>query len=95
MKQRKKALFSDNDYLFPTVKWNSLQGRDMKRIIDKIRYCISFHFTWHQLRHTYATELVRNNFDIYNISRILGHSKIDTTKNLLKCGYLKVKKTTR
>jgi site-specific recombinase XerD len=52
----------------------------MRRIIERLRYCISLHFTWHQLRHTFATELVRNNFDIYNISRILGHTKIDTTK---------------
>jgi integrase/recombinase XerD len=52
----------------------------MKNIMKKIRTSISFYFTWHQLRHTYATELVRNNFDIFNISKILGHSSVDTTK---------------
>ncbi len=52
----------------------------MKRIMEKIRASISFYFTWHQLRHTFATELVRNNFDIFNISKILGHASIDTTK---------------
>jgi len=64
----------------------------MRRIIGRLRYCISFHFTWHQLRHTFATELVRNNFDIYNISRILGHSKIDTTKIYLSVDTAKLKK---
>ncbi|RLA84250.1 MAG: hypothetical protein DRG78_01955 [Epsilonproteobacteria bacterium] len=49
-------------------------------MINKLRANLSFYFTWHQLRHTFATELVRNNFDIFNISKILGHSKIDTTK---------------
>jgi site-specific recombinase XerD len=63
----------------------------MQKIIKKIRYYISFHFTWHQLRHTFATELVRNNFDIYNISRILGHSKIDTTKIYLSIDVGKLK----
>lgn len=77
--------------LFPTYIWNSLQQRDMKRIIDKIRADISFHFTWHQLRHTFATELVRNNFDIFNISQILGHSKIDTTKIYLSVDTWKLK----
>jgi len=68
------------DVLFPTRYWNNLQKRDLRTIIDKLRENISFHFTWHQLRHTYATELVRNNFDIYNIARILWHTRIDTTK---------------
>jgi len=52
----------------------------MRNIINKIRCFVTFHFTWHMLRHTFATELVRNNFDIYNISQLLGHSKIETTK---------------
>jgi len=64
----------------------------MQTIIKKIRSHTSFHFTWHQLRHTYATELVRNNFDIYNISQILGHSTIDTTKIYLSVDTEKLKK---
>jgi integrase/recombinase XerD len=63
----------------------------MKAIIGKLRENVSFYFTWHQLRHTFATELVRNNFDIYNISRILGHSKIDTTKIYLSVDTAKLK----
>ncbi len=64
----------------------------MRRIIEKIRTCITFHFTWHQLRHTFATELVRNNFDIYNISSILGHSDINTTKIYLSVDTDRLKK---
>ena len=63
----------------------------MQSIIKMIRKRISFYFTWHQLRHTFATELVRNNFDIYNISRILGHSKIDTTKIYLSVDTERIK----
>ena len=69
-----------NIALFPTAFWNTLQKREMWKMINKLRANLSFYFTWHQLRHTFATELVRNNFDIFNISKILGHSKIDTTK---------------
>lgn len=60
-------------------------------MMDKIRANISFYFTWHQLRHTFATELVRNNFDIFNISRILGHANIDTTKIYLSVDTAKLK----
>jgi site-specific recombinase XerD len=63
----------------------------MRLIIDRIRYCLTFHFTWHQLRHTYATELVRNNFDIFNISKILGHTKIETTQIYLSSNVEKMK----
>lgn len=86
-KQEVKSVF-----LFPTIYWNDLKKRDMKKIIDRLRYCISFYFTWHQLRHTFATELVRNNFDIYNISQILWHSNIDTTKIYLSTDTQKLKK---
>lgn len=78
--------------LFPTAYGNFLQPWDMKAIINKLRENISFYFTWHQLRHTFATELVRNNFDIFNISRILGHSKIDTTKIYLSVDTGRLKK---
>jgi site-specific recombinase XerD len=37
-------------------------------------------------------ELVRNNFDIYNISKILGHSTIDTTKIYLSVDIDKLRK---
>jgi len=70
LKVRKKT-FIKSDYIFTSAYGNMLQRKDMQKLIEKIRSKISFHFTWHQLRHTYATELVRNNFDIYNISQIL------------------------
>lgn len=90
---KKRTGFIDNDlYIFPTIKGNQLQARDMRAIIEKIRRWITFYFTWHQLRHTFATELVRNNFDVYNISQILGHSKIDTTKIYLSVDTNKLKK---
>jgi len=91
LKARRKEVNYDDGFLFPTIHWNSLKERDMRKIISKLRYCISFHFTWHQLRHTFATELVRNNFDIFNISRILGHTKIDTTKIYLSVDTKKLK----
>lgn len=92
----------DGQYLFPSIKINCLYlgssrggrlgGRDMRVIIERVRFCLTFHFTWHQLRHTFATALVRNNFDIYNISQILGHSDINTTKIYLSVDTNRLKK---
>lgn len=92
LKERRKNFRSDDDLpVFPSVGGNILTERALRNIIEKLRKCITFHFTWHQLRHTYATELVRNNFDIYNISRILWHSKIDTTKIYLSVDTYRLK----
>lgn len=77
--------------LFPNVFWNNLKEIDLKLIMKKLRESLSFYFTWHQLRHTFATELVRNNFDIFNISRILWHTRIDTTKIYLSVDTEKLK----
>jgi site-specific recombinase XerD len=89
---RNKSFSDSSDSpLFPTAYWKTLQHRDMKKIMQKIRAWISFYFTWHQLRHTFATELVRNNFDIFNISKILGHSSTETTKIYLSVDMWKLK----
>lgn len=78
--KRRNDIYWNWWYLFNTV-WNkALQKRDSRLIIEKIRKGISFKFTWHQLRHTFATALIKNNFDVYNVSQILGHAKIETTK---------------
>ncbi|MDL2280036.1 tyrosine-type recombinase/integrase [Desulfovibrio sp. OttesenSCG-928-G11] len=41
---------------------------------------ISFKLTPHMLRHTFATELVRKDINLFKISRILGHSNTKTTQ---------------
>lgn len=91
-KKDRETILRKSEYFFPTIKGNILQQRDMRAIIEKIRKWITFYFTWHQLRHTFATELVRNNFDVYNISQILWHSKIDTTKIYLSTDVTRFKK---
>lgn len=89
--QARISISSKEWYLFCSIRWNKLQDRDMRVIIDKLRKCTTFHFTWHSLRHTFATELVRNNFDIYNISQLLWHTKIETTKIYLSVDTHKIK----
>ena len=36
-------------------------------------------FTFHALRHTFATRCIESNFDVKSLSEILGHSNISTT----------------
>jgi site-specific recombinase XerD len=38
--------------------------------------------TLHDLRHTYASELIRNGVDMKTVSVVLGHADISTTMNI-------------
>ncbi|MDP7661648.1 MAG: tyrosine-type recombinase/integrase [Gammaproteobacteria bacterium] len=37
-------------------------------------------FTFHGLRHTFATRLAQSKIDLYRISKLLGHKDISTTQ---------------
>ena len=40
-------------------------------------------FGWHRLRHTFATNYLRQGGDIVRLSMVLGHTKITTTQRYL------------
>ncbi|KJR43811.1 Integrase, catalytic core, phage domain protein [Candidatus Magnetoovum chiemensis] len=48
---------------------------NVKRIADKT----SINFTFHSLRHTFATELLKNNVKLPKVSQLLGHASMTTT----------------
>ena len=37
----------------------------------------------HDLRHAFATRLIRKGVDLYRVSRLLGHSSVTTTERYL------------
>jgi len=51
----------------------------MKKLLDKMRKATKIFFTWHMLRHTYATLMVEGGCDIFSLSKMMGHSDIKTT----------------
>ncbi len=88
-----KKLYCDNDLLFATRYGWIMQHRDIYTFIKVIQKEVSYKITPHMFRHTFATELVRKNINLYNISKILWHSRLETTKIYLNLDLSSIKET--
>jgi len=51
----------------------------LKWLVKNIRTASKLRFTIHQLRHTFATLMLEGGCDIYSLSKMMGHSDINTT----------------
>lgn len=74
----------NGDFVFHTSSGGMLTRNNvlktLKRMIERCE--IDKDPTVHDLRHTYASELIRNGVDIKTVSEILGHKDIATTMNI-------------
>ena len=74
-----------NDYFFPgiykTTKDTCITSFGIKEAFQKIKENnnLDNSITFHTLRHSYATEFIKNGGDIWELKNILGHSSINTT----------------
>lgn len=65
--------------LFPSKSGKSLNGREFRRLSDKLSKLAGFSFSWHDLRRTYATNLSIKGVSAFIIKDQLGHSDIRIT----------------
>lgn len=76
-----------NIYVFGTKNNTKLSVRNLNRdfkILGKKCGITSVRFSPHTLRHTFAVNWIRKGGDLYQLSRVLGHSNISTTALYLK-----------
>ena len=80
MKQNHREI--GNSFLFQSYKWKpfdkSFITRKFKYFVKKAELNESLHF--HNLRHSFITELLRKGVSIYKVQKLAGHSSVKTTE---------------
>lgn len=69
-----------SEFVFPSTRKIGERFLDPKvGFMKAVRLAAIPHIRFHDLRHTFATRLVRSRVDLITIQQLLGHSKITTT----------------
>lgn len=79
LSQRKKK----SEYLFPSwfKEWWHITTDQIRHTFNKMSKKVWIHIHAHKFRHTFATDLLHVPWaNIYNVSKLLGHSSILTTQ---------------
>ncbi|MDR4507878.1 MAG: tyrosine-type recombinase/integrase [Candidatus Brocadiaceae bacterium] len=69
-----------NDLVFFSIAGKKVSADSLRRVFGKsLEKAQIENFTFHDLRHTFATRLAQKGVDIYKISKLLGHASLRMT----------------
>jgi len=79
-----KLDFKEKEFIFPAFREHITEASIQERLKKAIKDSDSKHFTAHDLRHSFAINLVNKGIDLEILRRLLGHYSIKTTQIYLK-----------
>lgn len=81
LRQRYKVRALGSFFVFFNTAGQQIDASKLKRAFkDTVKEAEIIDFTFHDLRHTFATRLVQKGVDLYKVSKLLGHKDIATTQ---------------
>lgn len=75
-----KDKYVDSDYLFPTNRGTVLSIQNYEKSLKQVGKRLNIDVHPHQLRNNFAKYYILNGGDWFTLSRILGHSSVETTQ---------------
>ena len=75
---------SSDDYVFVNRLGRRLDGSALRRRVERARDAAGLPpLRFHDLRHTYGSQLVARGIDLASVKAAMGHSRITTTERYL------------
>jgi site-specific recombinase XerD len=85
LQERKKTAVSDAHLFISDNRKHEFTSFGLKHLMEKVKTASGVNFHIHQLRHTFAVNLLNNGTDIAKIKQLMGHQDIRMTATYLRC----------